>query len=120
MNINNDENLPYKKKTQSNVSKSKNKSKHKHIYKECLCEYSFEKYKGLPSIYNMRYCTICGKLDSSQYHDTIKEWNSSFNQYVYRALSNEEKLEKYKDLPYIKINNLLQKYIPLTIDKEKE
>ncbi len=109
----------YKKKKASNVSKSKKKSNHKHDYKECLIEYPLKIYFNINNrgeqtgICNARYCSICGKLNGSKYHDTIKEWNSSFNRYVCRGLTKEERKEKYKALPYFKLETPFQEYVSI-------
>lgn len=122
----------YKKKKASNVSKSKKKSNHKHDYQECLIEYPLENYlkndqfKEKVSVCNATYCKICGKLNDSKFHNAIKEWNESLNHFVYRSLTNEERKEQYKDLPYFKIKTPFQDYIPISeinnndFDIEKE
>lgn len=110
----------YKKKKASNISKSKKKSNHKHNYQECLIEYPLKIYFNIDNrdeqtaICNASYCSICGKLNGSKIQDTIKEWNNYFNRYVYRDLTKEERKERYKDLPYFKIETPFQEYIPIS------
>lgn len=97
------EELKYKKKKPSNVSKSKEKSNHKHLYQKCV-------------IYNDRhvttaeYCTICGKISNKAF--LLSEPVEGSN--VRRLLTDEEIFEKYSHLPKFKVENIFDiKYIKI-------
>lgn len=84
------------KKKETSKSKSSRKSKHKHEYKDCLL-IDRSKYKH---ICKALYCTICGKIHDLRFGESVKEgrW--------YRPLTNEEILEKYKDLEKIYVDDI--------------
>ena len=93
----------HKKKTKSSTSKSKSKSKHKHKYIECLL---IDEHP-----HHGTYCKICGKIGNWSFHETEPLED---NPHVYRALTDEEIYEKYKHLERIPVNDLWQKYVPIT------
>ena len=95
----------YKKKKESSISKSRTKSKHKHQYKECLLI-----HQGSP--HRAKYCMICGKIGNVKFQETEK-----LEAGYYRALSDDEIYEKYKNLERIHILDIFQKYI--SIQKEE-
>ena len=101
--IGDDEELKYKKKKPSNVSKSKEKSNHKHSYEKCV-------------IYNDKhvttaeYCTICGKIFNKAFLLSEPVKGSNFR----RILTDEEIFEKYSYLPKFKVENIFEvKYIKI-------
>jgi hypothetical protein len=99
-----DGNAKYRKKKQSNSSKAKARSDHKHIKKECLliCSSNHQ-------VYYSNYCTICGKIIDWQV-PMVKEDSGRFG-VMYRELSNEEILEKYKNLEVKEITDIFNKYV---------
>lgn len=90
----NDEIPRYKKKAEKTVIKSN----HKHIYKECLFfEISSKRYR------RGEYCTVCGKIGDFKILESVKMDNR-----LSRVLSQDEVLEKYKDLEIKEVNDLLK------------
>lgn len=87
----------YRKKKQKKTVK---KSNHKHDYsKEVLI-----KRKMRQGNYRYNYakvCSICGKIGEENYFESKKVDGSNYD----RLLSQEEILEKHKDLPIIEKNN---------------
>lgn len=67
------------------------KSNHKHIYEQVLVH-----YEDFSTICRADRCTICGKINNVDTGTCVNVENGH-----YRALTNEEILEKYKDLPLI-------------------
>lgn len=107
--INDEIDIPkYIKKKKSHTSKSKNKSKHKHEYVECLFIVTnlFGKLKPCHGT----YCKLCGKIG---HIETCAEKVGN----VYRLLSDEKVYEKYKHLNKVYIDDIFQKYVPLSHDK---
>lgn len=94
-----EENERYKKRKGSSVSKAKVKAKHKHTYEDCLL---FE--NGKPN--KATYCSICGKIDDVKVFDFVRISGG------YRVLSEDEVLEKYKDLKKFEVESVFQKCIP--------
>ena len=92
-----DEEIKYKRRKESNVSKSNKKSNHKHVYEDCLL--LDEKYK---SVHKAQYCKICGKINHIKFFDFSPLENEKFLQ----LLSNDERLEKYKDLKHFKVKDI--------------
>lgn len=92
----------HKKKKPSSVSKSEYKSKHKHEYVEAVCI--------MPSYYNkemvniISYCKKCGKIYN--FHRPYEKTRMG----TYRMLTDEEILEKYKDLKTIKLDKMIFHY----------
>lgn len=98
------EEYKYKKKKSSSVSKSRNKSKHKHEYVDCLfIEDGKKPHKG-------EYCKICGKIGNMFFWDTEIDETTGYR----RVLTSEETFEKYKDLERIYIDDVWQKYAPIS------
>lgn len=89
-----DEVPKYKKK----VKKTVKKSKHKHIYKDCLffVRSSNTYRKG-------EYCEVCGKIGDFNLLEGVK-LDNRFS----RMLSQEEILEKYKDLEIKEVGDLIK------------
>lgn len=103
----NKETPKYKKKKDSSVSKSQTKSKHKHIYsKECLLIESSDKFR-FPC--RAKYCEICGKIQNVHFFETERSDDGR-----YRALNPDEIYEKYKNLEQIYMDDIWQKYVPMT------
>lgn len=100
--IDNGEIPKYKKKTKSSISKSSIKSKHKHEYKECLFVKDGRPYKGT-------YCTICGKVDDIGTFETVEMDNG-----MHRMMNNDEIFDKYKHLDQIEIEDIFQKFVPVS------
>lgn len=103
---NNYEDIPkYRKKKESSTSKSNIKSEHKHNYsKKCLL---ITKDSKRP--YYATYCSVCGKIENVSFFESVKEDGGH-----YRALNTDEIYEKYKDLEKIYVNNIWQKYVPIS------
>ena len=99
--IDNGEIPKYKKKTKSSISKSGTKSKHKHEYKECLFVKEGRPYRGT-------YCTICGKI-----YD-IGFLEKKIDNGMCRLLDDDEIFEKYKHLEQIEIEDIFQKFAPVS------
>lgn len=93
-----DEDVKHKRKKESNTSKSNKKSNHKHIYEDCLLIEN-NKY-----VYKVQYCTICGKRNNTKWFDFSPLENEKFLQ----LLSNDEKLEKYKDLKRFEVKDIFK------------
>ena len=92
----------HRKKKQSSTSKSSTKSKHKHEYKEVLL------------IHNDRphwttVCKICGKIGDLHFFEAEK-----VEQGYYRSLGSDEVYEKYKDLENIVVEDIWQKFVPIS------
>ena len=95
----------YRKKKQSSKSKSFEKSKHKHEYVDCLLVYKVKPYKA-------NYCKICGKIGDLRFAETEKvERNGEL---YHRVLGKEEVFSKYKDLECIEVDDIWDKYIPIS------
>lgn len=110
--VNDEIDIPkYIKKKKSNTSKSKSKSKHKHEYVECLFIVTnlFGKLKPCPGT----YYKLCGKIDH------VNTFCAEKIEGVYHSLSDEEIYEKYKHLNKVYIDDIFQKYAPLSHDEEK-
>lgn len=92
----------HRKKKKSSTSKSSTKSKHKHEYKEVLL------------IHNNRphwttVCKICGKIGNLHFFET-----EPYRYGMWRQLDADEVFEKYKDLENIVIEDIWQKYVPIS------
>lgn len=109
----NEQEIPkYKKKKESSVSKSKMKAKHKHDYScECLLKQRILYYSGKTEwcYAKVTYCSICGKIQNYHFGEAIETENG-----LYRMLTKEEFLEKYKNLEVVETNEFFKlKYIPI-------
>lgn len=95
----------YKKKKESSTSKSMTKSKHKHDYsKECLLIADASNHPCYAT-----YCNICGKIEN------VKLWETErTDEGCFRTLSFGEVYEKYKDLEKIHVDDIWQKYVPIS------
>lgn len=100
--IDNSEIPKYKKKTKSSTSKSSNKSKYKHEYIECLFIEKEHPHRGT-------YCSICGKIGDIHFFEVER-----LNDVLYRQLDYDEVLEKYKHLEQVHIDNIFQKFVPVS------
>lgn len=94
----------YRKKKDSSTSKSKVKSKHKHEYVDCLI---ITKERKCP--HKSTYCKICGKIGDIHFFETEPIGNG-----LYRQLDVDEVYEKYNDLENIFVDDILQKYVPVS------
>lgn len=105
--MSNYEEIPkHRKKKDSFTSKSSSKSKHKHDYsKECLLITNDDNHPHYAT-----YCSICGKIENVKFFESEKE-DSGY----YRILDVEEVYEKYKNLEKIYLDDIWQKYIPISI-----
>ena len=92
----------HRKKKQSSTSKSSTKSKHKHEYKEVLLIHN-----GRPHWATV--CKICGKIGDLHFFKTERT-----EQGYYRSLDADEVYEKYKHLENIVIEDIWQKYVPIS------
>ena len=92
------------KKKQSSTSKSSIKSKHKHEYKEVLLINNDRPYWAT-------VCKICGKIGDLHFFETEK------CEFGYRSLDTDEVFKKYKDLENILIENIKQKYVPISRER---
>ena len=78
----------HRKKKQSSISKSGTKSKHKHEYKEVLLIHNDRPHWAT-------VCKICGKIGDLHFFE-------------------DEVFEKYEDLENIVIEDIWQKYVPIS------
>ena len=92
----------HRKKTKSSTSKSRNKTDHKHEYKECLFIKNERPHKG-------SYCTICGKIGDMGFFETVRTDIGT-----YRVMDSDEVFEKYKHLEQVEIEDVFQKYVPVS------
>ena len=100
--VGNNETLKYRKKKKSTVSKSSSKSKHKHEYTECLLICNNHPHWAT-------YGNVCGKIGDLHFFETEKREDG-----IYRQLDYDEIFEKYKDLEKIEVEDIFQKYIPIS------
>ena len=91
----------HRKKKQSSTSKSSTKSKHKHKYKEVLLIHNNRPHWAT-------VCKICGKIGDLHFFETEK------CEFGYRGLDSDEVYKKYKDLEKIVIEDIWQKYVPIS------
>lgn len=91
----------YRKRKPSSKSKAKAKTNHKHTYEDCLLLKKGHPHKAM-------YCSICGKISNAQFL-VVEEYNCG-----YRALSDTEILEKYKNLVRFEVDCIFQKYVELS------
>ena len=92
----------HRKKKPSSTSKSKEKSKHKHEYKEVLLIHNDRPHWAT-------VCKICGKINDLHLFETEKREDG-----LYRQLDYDEVFEKYKHLEKIEIEDIWQKYVPVS------
>lgn len=92
----------HRKKKQSSTSKSSTKSKHKHEYKEVLLIHNDRPHWAT-------VCKICGKIGDLHFFETERT-----EQGYYRSLDADEVFDKYKDLENIIIEDIWQKYVPIS------
>lgn len=100
----------YRKRMKSNRSSAARKSDHKHEYKKSLFRYKWispidgqEKTR----IAIGEYCTICGRISNMKYTVTEKIDGSP----MYRALSDNELIERHKNLDILNIDTPFEKYV---------
>lgn len=93
----------YVKKKHSSTSKSNTKSKHKHEYVDCLLV-----ERGSNKPYISSYCHICGKVYNVSM--CVEENENGMR----TLLSDAEVFEKYKNLEHVKVDNIWNKYIPIS------
>lgn len=104
MNNNCDDIPKYKKKKESSTSK------YKHDYsKECLLITGENKRP-----HHATYCSICGKIENVKFFETVKD-DSGY----YRVLDTDEVYEKYQDLEKIYVDDVWQKYVPISEGSEE-
>ena len=92
----------YCKKKPSSTSKSNVKSKHKHEYKECLLIHN-----GYPHWATV--CKICGKIGDLHFSEC-----EPYRDGMWRQLDYDEVFEKYKNLEKIVVEDIWQKYVPVS------
>lgn len=92
----------HRKKKQSSTSKSGTKSKHKHEYKEVLLIHNDRPHWAT-------VCKICGKIDDLHFFECEKTEEG-----LYRQLDYDEVFEKFKDLEKYYIEDIWQKYVPVS------
>lgn len=91
----------HRKKKQSSTSKSSTKSKHKHEYKEVLLIHNNRPHWAT-------VCKTCGKIGDLHFYETEK------CEFGFRGLDDDEVYEKYKHLENIVIDDIWQKYVPVS------
>ena len=98
----------HRKKKQSSTSKSSTKSKHKHEYKEVLLIHNSRPHWAT-------VCKICGKIGNLHFYE-IDEIEHIQNKDIIeiRNLNSDEIYEKYKDLENIVIEDIWQKFVPIS------
>ena len=94
----------HRKKKQSSTSKSGKKSKHKHEYKEVLLIHNDKPHWAT-------ICKICGNIGDLHFFET-----ESYRDGMWRQLDYDEVFEKYKDLENIVIDDIWQKYVPISLE----
>ena len=92
----------YCKNKPSSTSKSNVKSKHKHKYKECLLIHN-----GHP--HWAAVCKICGKIGDLHFSEC-----EPYRDGMWRQLDYDEVFEKYKNLEKIVVEDIWQKYVPVS------
>lgn len=92
----------YRKKKHSSISKSNAKSKHKHEYAECLLIHNNRPYRAT-------YCKICGKINSIHFFET-KHTDSE----LLVIMNDDEIFEEYRNLEKIEVEDISQKYMPIS------
>ena len=92
----------HRKKKQSSTSKSNTKSKHKHEYKEVLLIHNDRPHWA--TVYK-----ICGNIGDLHFFEAEKREDG-----LYRQLDSDEVYEKYNDLENIVIDDIWQKYVPIS------
>lgn len=92
----------HRKKKHSSTSKSSTKSKHKHEYKEVLIIHNDKPHWAT-------VCRICGKINDLHFFEGEKTDDG-----YYRSLDTDEVFEKYKDLEKYYIEDIWQKYVPIS------
>ena len=92
----------HRKKKQSSISKSSTKSKHKHEYKEVLLIHN-------DSPHWATVCKICGKIGDLHFFEAEKRKDG-----MWRQLDYDEVYKKYKDFENIIIEDIWQKYVPIS------
>ena len=92
----------HRTKKQSSTSKSSEKSKHKHEYKEVLLIHNNRPHWAT-------VCKICGKIGDLHFFET-----EPYRDEMWRQLDSDEVYEKYKDLENIVIEDIWQKYVPIS------
>ena len=97
----------YRKKKQSSTSKSGTKSKHKHEYKEVLLIHNDRPRRAT-------VCKICGKIGDLHFFET-----EPYRDGLWRYLDSDEVFEKYKDLENIVIDDIWQKFVPISQEGDK-
>jgi len=102
VNIKDSESPKHKKKTKSSTSKSSSKSKHKHEYRECLFIERGHPHRGT-------YCSICGKIGDMHFFE-VERTDDGY----YRQLDYDEVFKMYKHLDQIKIDDIFQKFVPIS------
>lgn len=86
------------------------KIKHKHQYKQYLLKLN-NTASGLVHFYPAQCCVICGKIGDVTYFETKP---STKHPCCSVLLSDEEILEKHKDLTIVEIHSRQDKYIVLS------
>ena len=100
-----DNDIPkHRKKKQSSTSKSSTKSKHKHEYKEVLLIHNDRPYWAT-------VCKICGKIGDLHFFEAEK------CEFGFRSLDSDEVFEKYRNLENIVIEDIWQKYVPISQER---
>ena len=94
----------HRKRKESSTSKSKVKSNHKHEYVDCLLVVGENRRP-----HKATYCKICGKIGDLAFFDTVPCGNG-----FSRILDTDEVYEKYKDLEKIYVDDIWQKYVPIS------
>lgn len=92
----------HRKKKKSSTSKSSTKSKHKHEYKEVLLIHNDRPHWAT-------ICRICGKISDLHFFEAEKREDG-----MYRQLDSDEVFEKYKHLENIVIDDIWQKFVPIS------
>ena len=92
----------HRKKKQSSTSKSNTKSKHKHEYEPCLLIHNRHPHWAT-------VCKICGKINDLHFFE-IEHTEEGY----YRSLGDDEMFEKFKDLEKYYIEDIWQKYVPIS------
>lgn len=86
------------------------KFKHKHKYKQCLImQKDKQVYDKLITRYHLaEYCIICGKIGDIKFFES-----EPYGEGYARILTNEEVLEKHKDLEVFEVSDIWSKYVTI-------
>lgn len=99
-NLDNQEIIKHRKKKASSTSSARKKANHKHNYEKIMIKSKSEMHTGEFSYYLGERCTLCKRINITDYMVTEKEGNH------YRMLRNSEVFDRYKHLPLVEVDSI--------------